>query len=363
MEPIPAYNKLPVDQHLFLELKRSVFKKVSDLGNSRMKWVRTKAIILPVLYIALYSVSLQQQRHMGLYYSLYAGMGVTIVLIFVNIIHEASHQVLFKDKRLNRLCLLIFDLIGANSYIWKLRHTRLHHNFSNVAGWDSDIQQSGMFKVFPADETKKFHRYQHLLVFFVYPLYLLNWLFVRDFKDFFLKSQLVHKICRIPFIEHLKLFFFKSFFLFYIVFLPALYFDFPLGQTVTAMFIMLITAGVFALIVLLPPHANIENEFPIVKDGNLPDSWLTHQFATTNDVTPGNWFTMYCMGNFNYHLAHHLFPNISYAYAEEVTAIIKEHAARNGLLYKAYPLTVALKNHYLLLKKNGMDKDFFEHEM
>jgi linoleoyl-CoA desaturase len=261
------------------------------------------------------------------------------------------------------LFMYLFDLIGANSYIWKLRHTRLHHNFSNVAGWDSDIQQSSLFKVFPSDKTKKMHHHQHIRVFFIYPLYLLNWLLIRDFKDYFSKEQLVQKICKIPFLEYIKLFLFKSFFLFYTIFVPAVFFGFTLLQGITAFTIMLIVAGIFALIVLLPPHANIKNDFPLVKNGALDNSWFIHQLITTNDVTTSNWFTQHMMGNFNYHLAHHLFPKISHAYAPEIAKMIKEYAIQFDLPYRRYTLSAALKYHYLLIKKNGIPQDFFEEDM
>ena len=38
--------------------------------------------------------------------------------------------------------------MGANSYIWKIRHIRLHHNYPNVMGWDSDFEQSDTGKGF-----------------------------------------------------------------------------------------------------------------------------------------------------------------------------------------------------------------------
>jgi linoleoyl-CoA desaturase len=363
MEIAPSYTKLESDQHLYVELKRKVYEKINGLDKKRLKWTKAKAIILPVTYFALYIVALQQAEHPSLYYALYACMGITMVFIFLNIIHEASHNVLFRNKKLNGLFLRFFDILGANSYIWKLRHTRLHHNFSNVAGWDSDVQQSGLFKVFPSDETKKIHHYQHILLFILYPVYLVNWLLIRDFKDFFSKKQLIRKVCRIPFIEYAKLFFFKSLFFFYSVIVPGLFFGCSFSESVMALFIMLITAGIFALIVLLPPHANVENDFPVAHCGKLPNSWLLHQLITTNDVSTSNWFTKFLMCNFNYHVSHHLFPNISSAYAPEVTAIIEEYAACCDLPYKKYPLFMALKNHYLLIKKNGIDTDFFEHEM
>jgi linoleoyl-CoA desaturase len=363
MESMPLYSKHQADQQCFLELKKSVYQKVSSMGTDRQKWSRLKARILPLCYFAFYIIALQQSKHVWLFYFFYVLMGLMMVLLYLNIIHEASHNSLFRNKKINSLFMYLFDLIGANSYIWKLRHTRLHHNFSNVAGWDSDIQQSSLFKVFPSDETKRIHRNQHIRVFFVYPLYLLNWLLIRDFKDYFSKQQTIQKICKIPFIEYVKLFLFKSVFLFFIIIVPAVFFDFTWLQSLAAFVIMLIVAGVFALTVLLPPHANIKNDFPVVENGALSSSWFRHQLETTNDITTSNWFTRHIMGDFNYHLAHHLFPKISHVYASEVSKIIKEHASRYDLPYRSYTLFEALKYHYLLIKKNGMPQDFFEEDM
>ena len=92
---------------------------------------------------------------------------------------------LFKNKRINNWYVHFFDLLGANSYIWKIRHIRLHHNYPNVMGWDSDFEQSEMARVFPHGHYSKMHKYQHIYLPFLYPFFLLNWLLIRDFKDFF----------------------------------------------------------------------------------------------------------------------------------------------------------------------------------
>jgi linoleoyl-CoA desaturase len=60
-----------------------------------------------------------------------------------------------KQKKANSLLLYLLDLLGANSYIWKIKHIKLHHSFPNVAGWDSDMQQHGLIKLFPSDKDKK----------------------------------------------------------------------------------------------------------------------------------------------------------------------------------------------------------------
>jgi linoleoyl-CoA desaturase len=81
-------------------------------------------------------------------------MGIFLVLIYLNLIHEAAHNNIYKSKRLNRMVLHIFDFIGANSYIWKKRHIASHHAYPNVDGWDTDIEQSGFFNS-AMDQSKR----------------------------------------------------------------------------------------------------------------------------------------------------------------------------------------------------------------
>ena len=103
--------------------------------------------------------------------------------------------------------------MGANSYIWKIRHIRLHHNYPNVMGWDSDIEQSDIARIFPHGSYSKMHKYQHIYLPLLYPFYLINWLLIRDFKDFFNK-KIIWKVTTISTVEYIKLFLFKvSFFL------------------------------------------------------------------------------------------------------------------------------------------------------
>src|SRR5437764_12836440 len=120
-----------------------------------------------------------------------------------------------------------------------------------------------------------------------------------------------------------------------------------------AFLIMMFTASIFALIVLLPPHANTESNFPLPDDeGKMATSWFVHQLSCTSDVAEDNWFTRFFMGCFNYHIAHHLFPSVHHVYYPEVTKVIERFAEKYNLSYRKYPLITSLKNHYRLLKQN-----------
>jgi linoleoyl-CoA desaturase len=127
---------------------------------------------------------------------------------------------------------------------------------------------------------------------------------------------------------------------------------------------MLFTASIFSLSVLLPPHANIESEFPVPgKNNQLPHSWMMHMMLTTNDIKGNNFFTRFFMGCFNFHVVHHLFPNVNHIYYPELTQKLMQFAEEYHLPYRRFSLLTSLKNHYRLLKQNGIRENFFEETM
>lgn len=353
------------DLVLFQKL-RSKVKNTIDLADSKKQIAITiKAMLFPLLYFAAYIAALTWAAGKLAYYFFFALMGFLLVINFLNLIHEAVHHTLFRNKRINRWYVHFFDLMGANSFIWKIRHTRLHHNYPNVMGWDSDFEQSPLVRIFPQASYSKMHRYQYIYLPVLYPLYLFNWLLVRDFKDFFNKKQLVWKaIDHIPAMEFVKLFLFKALFLFYTLVIPVLLFSVGWVQAVIGFIVMIFTASLISLMVLLSPHASTESEFPEPDDkGTMPTGWFRHQLNCTNDIKEDNWFIRFFMGCFNYHIAHHLFPFVHHVYYPEVTRVVKQFAAENNLPYRSFPMWVSLRNHYRLLKQNAVHENFFEETM
>lgn len=360
----PAFIKVPANKDKFQELRQQVNETVKSLENRRKYVIHIKAFFFPFLYFLTYAIALSFGKQVSLLFICYAVLGILIDLNFLNLIHEAVHNTLLQGKKLNKLYVHLFDLLGANSFIWRLRHIRLHHNYPNVMGWDSDFEQSPLARVFPQAPYSKMHRYQHIYLPVLYPLFLFNWLLVRDFKDFFKKGQLVRKVADIPTIEYVKLFLFKLIFFGYIIILPKFILSISWLQILTAFVIMVFTASIFSLIVLLTPHAVPDSEFPLLNDkGNLSTSWFEHQLLTTNDVAEDNWFTRFFMGCFNFHIAHHLFPSVNHIYYPEVTEVIKNFAAQNDLPYRRFPIMTSLKKHYQLLKYNSIQENIFEETM
>jgi len=349
---------------MFYQLRQEVNSLVAQLEPKRKQSIMLKALLFPILYILVYTSLLVWGNNPAVFYTAYFSLGILLVVIFLNIIHDAVHGTIFSTKRLNEWYVYLFDLMGANSYTWRMRHVRFHHNYPNVSGWDTDIEQSKLARIFPSDERLRVHRFQHIYLPLLYPLYLLNWLLIRDFKDFFDKRRTIWKLTSIPRKEYAKLFLFKAIFLLYLIILPTLVLEVSWLKVLSGFLVMMFTASVFSLIVLLSPHANTSSEFPAPDENNhLPHNWMMHMLKTTNDVQSDNWFTRFCMGCFNFHVVHHLFPNVNHAYYPEVTELLKEYAARYNLPYKSFPLTTSLRKHYQLLKQNGATEDIFEETM
>lgn len=359
----PRYAKSG-DEAIFHELRQDVNILVQQLALKRRGSILLKAVLFPALYLFTYLAILLAGNYPVFFYTGYFLLGIFLVMIFLNIIHDAVHGTIFNSKRLNQGYVYLFDLMGANSYVWRQRHIRFHHNYPNVNGWDTDIEQSNLARIFPTGNALYIHRYQHIYLPLLYPLYLFNWLLVRDFKDFFNKKKTIWKLVAIPRMEYIKLFVFKAFFLFYLIVLPQLILHISWLQVITGFIIMLFTASVFSLMVLLSPHANTSSDFPVPDEANsLPHDWMMHMLYTTNDVSHDNWFIRFFMGCFNYHVAHHLFPNINHIYYPEVTGLLKQYAEKYGLPYRQYSLIVSLGKHYRLLKENGVTENIFEETM
>lgn len=359
----PTFQQ-PVEPE-FLHLQKQVDQLVKKLYPQKQKVVKYKLFLFPFLYISAYVLLLAGGKNPFIFFSSYILLGFFLLLNFLNLIHDAVHGVTFKKhKNWNNFFLYFFDLLGANSYIWKIRHLRLHHAFPNVMGWDSDLEQSPLVRIFPHSSRKRIQKYQHLYLPFLYPLYLFNWLLVRDFKDYFFKSRAVHRVARIPRNEYVKLFLFKALFFGYIIVIPKFVLDVSWALALVGFGSFMLTASILSLVVLLSPHASIHSEFPQRNpEGELPHTWFMHQLICTNDVSNDNFFIRFFMASFNYHIAHHLFPYVHHSYYPEITHLIAHFSVKHGLPYRKHSLRKSLLNHYALLKRNASVENIFEETM
>jgi len=93
--------------NMFLQLRQEVNETVKVLEPQRKFFITLKAVLFPCLYFFSYFAALLWGTNLYILYMCYFLMGVLLVLNFLNLIHEAVHNTLFKNKTLNN-CTLNF---------------------------------------------------------------------------------------------------------------------------------------------------------------------------------------------------------------------------------------------------------------
>ncbi len=357
----PTYRKAGPDD-FFKKLQKEVHDNVlTDKSIQNLNIIKSIALLLA--YFVAYACILVFGNSIVLLFAFYILLGWTTIVLFINAFHDAAHGAVFKTRKQNLWFTYVLELFGSNSYIWAKRHLLLHHPYPNVQNWDTDIKQSDIVHLFPNSPFLKIHRYQHIYMWLIYPLYTLNWLFIRDFKDFFgTKDNYLKRILIIPKAEYVKLFAAKLFNIFYLVVIPSLILTHAWYVVLLAWFVMHISASMLGVIALISTHVDEEAEFPMPpEDGKMSTTWAMHQLTVTKDFSADSKLANFLFGGFTHHVAHHLFPGVAHTYYPKITPIIRRYAKEYHLPYTCYPAYKAIQSHYFLLKKSGKRENIFSH--
>ncbi len=110
-----------------------------------------------------------------------AAHGFSTAQIGLNIGHDAIHGTYSSKINVNKKIALLFNLIGANDYVWSITHNLIHHTYTNIPNHDDDINQPEIIRVSPDKKIRWFHRFQHVYVFALYTLSSLSWVVLKDF--------------------------------------------------------------------------------------------------------------------------------------------------------------------------------------
>ncbi len=351
----PNITFQPEPNDFFKDLRSQVIDYLKKKGSTQKADYTffIKLIILTIIYGVLY-YNIITTHSLFTFYMSYALMGALSIIMGLNIGHDAAHNAIFKKNKHNEWLLHVFELFGTSSKNWKHKHIFAHHKFPNIMGYDSDIQQSNVVKIFPNDKHKFFHNFQYLYMPFLYMFYLLRWAIYRDFKDASSSSESIG----VPVFskkEFFKLLFFKLFYFSYIILLPAFMSPFSIWASVLGFFTLTVFGSLTLTLVLLSTHVGSDTEFVEPdQQGNVPYSWSHHIMRTTSDFATQSWFLTHLFGGFNHHIFHHLFPSISHVHYYELTPILKKVAKQYDLPYRENKRVVsAIWSHFKLLYQNS----------
>ena len=347
----------PENSNFLNELKERIdyyfkSKKISHFANATMK---IKLVVMSLIYVLAYvAIFLVEESHV-LMYGLYAFIGAWSVFMGLNIGHDAAHNAIFKRPGANQALLLVFDLLGTNSYNWVNRHIGAHHVYPNIMDYDSDIQQTSVVKIFPNDKHHAYHRLQHIYMPLVYMLYIFRWVVYRDFKDAFSKRIGVFDNSNYPKKELVKMIFFKLFYLSQFILIPVLILKVSWLFAISSFFLLTVVGSLVITFVLLSTHVGEDAQFPEPNDEHvLPHSWSYHQVLTASDFGKSNPLIVTLFGGFNFHVIHHLCPHICHIHYPEITKILVETCQKYNYPYRSEKYLIsAVISHFRLLRNNS----------
>ncbi len=339
------------------EVKESVARYFDTTGKSKKADFRMvlKTVMILTLTIGSYALIISGQFTPWQMLGLAILMGVGMAGVGFCVSHDALHGAYSSNPRVNRLIGYSFDLMGANSYMWKITHNVIHHTYTNIPGIDEDLTVSPLIRLSPEAPHKPIHRYQHWFAFLAYGFSTLNWLFAKDFQQFMKRDIGPYKNKKHPPSEIAILVVTKLVVIGYMIVIPLLVLDIAWWQFLIGFLAAHLTAGFILGIIFQLAHVVEGPEYPMPDDdGMMEYEWIMHEMATTANFAHGNRLLSWYIGGLNYQIEHHLFPQVCSIHYPEIGPLVRKVAEKYDVPYYAFPtLRAATASHYRMLKQLG----------
>ena len=292
------------------------------------------------------------------------GIAFGAMLAAFTVHHDANHGTYFGQRRYNHLLGWTSDaLLGFPSHIWRVKHNVAHHTYTNVEGWDDDINQQPVLKLMPSQASRPWFRYQH---FYVWPIYALMTIRMHFFSDVgaHMEKKIGQSPIRMPRGWNLVGYIAgRIIFYTWTLIIPMLVY--PWWAVILAyLAFSFVTSFVVALTFQLA-HAMEDATFTTPEQlVTEPRSWAVHEVEATVDFCPGNRFLTWFLGGLNFQIEHHLFPVVPHTHYPAIAPIVRRNAELHGVRYTVHrTLRDAIGSHFRHVRAMGRDGLRVELEM
>ncbi len=335
-------------------LRRRLDGYFADHGISpkadRAMWVKIVAglALFASSWTAIYALRPGAWAFVGFY--VLGGLAQTFLLL--NIAHDSNHNAISSRSWVNKTLNHVFDLCGISSYMWRILHHRGHHACINIQGEDDALTGRGLLRFTPHEPRTRVQRFQHLYALGLYAVFSLDYVFVRDFECFFFPGHDYLRRTGHPAREYATLLAGKALYLTYMLMLPVLVLGRSAWLVAGSFLLVHLMAGLSVALVFQTTHTVESTHFPSSRDEF--ESGVYHIFATTADYATSNPVVGWLTGGLNYHVVHHLCPNVCHTHYAPLTRIVQQTAAEFGISYRQNrTMTGAIRCHLALLKQLG----------
>ncbi len=283
-------------------------------------------------------------------------MGFGMSGIGMSVMHDANHGSYSRNKSVNSMLGFVINFIGGYHVNWKIQHNVLHHSFTNVHGFDEDIDK-GVFRLSPTQERKPIFRFQAFYAPFLYGLLTIYWFVIKDFQQllrYHKKNLLTAQ--GLTFNSALaQIIFHKSWYLLLFLVFPLVMLNLPWWQILLGFLIMHFISGLILALIFQPAHVIEDTDFyKTDSHGNVENNWAIHQMKTTSNFANESRVFSWLIGGLNYQIEHHLFPHICHVHYRKIAGIVKEIVEKYNVPYLQHKsFAGAIKSHFSLLHQLG----------
>jgi linoleoyl-CoA desaturase len=328
-------------------------KGISTKGNFKML---IKSAVMLSAYLVPFILLLTLPFSGWVIFPLSVLMGIGMAGIGMSVMHDAVHGSFSKKNWLNKLVGMTMYFIGGNPFTWKVQHNILHHTYTNIEGFDEDIEPKASLRLSRQTPLKKVHRFQHIYAFFLYCFLTLS----RTVSEFFRlikynKAGITKQQGASPSKEMLRLLLTKTAYLLVIIGLPLIFSGFSWWLILLGFFTMHCVAGLYMSTVFQMAHLVEIAEQPVPdNEGVINNEWAVHELATTANFSRKSKFFGWMIGGLNFQIEHHLFPNICHVHYRSISPIVERTAKEFGLPYNVNrTFFSAIGSHVRLLRALG----------
>lgn len=330
---------------------KAISKEISDYfsepgrrrtGDWRL-WHKT--IVLMTLLVATYIALVWYHTELPIV----VAIGLCLLISFLkasigfNVMHDANHKAYAANKRVNYIAGLSLNLLGANAFLWKVKHNECHHPYTNLVGHDEDVS-APLMRFHKEQPRRWYHRLQFLYWPFMYGLLYFGWIYFTDFKKYFRRRVEQHGFV-IPPAEHALFWVSKAVYVVVFVVLPLQYV--PLGTFLIAYAGILFACGLFIALVFQLAHVVEEVAQPTVVP-QMAEEHIYHQVITTANFGTRSRILRWCCGGLTHQIEHHIVPHVSHVHYPALSKRVKSVCAAFGVPYHTTTFWSHLRHLYVM---------------
>lgn len=313
-----------------------------------------KLALLLILNVGFYVAALHQQSAY-LFFLCYFIFISSALLLAINVVHDASHQVFFKTVKANTWLNRIITIpLGIDPECWRIRHVIQHHPYTNIEYYDLDIEYNGVLRQTPFQVHHWFMRYQHyywpLVAGMTFPAII--WCF--DWQDRLGLKFNKNKFNYNGFHGWVAFLIIKCLHVSIAIILPyVLCPQFSLWFILFTYCLSQFFASLIFVILILGSHWAKATFYQAPANHCMPHGATQHVFNTTLNWRLKSPIIEYWLGGLNLHLTHHIYPGFSHRHYQNLTLIIQQVTKQYHIDYREINLYELFRQQQIFLRSMG----------